>query len=85
MLVPLDTDEAVAAARQLVDRRASNRSPCRFCGPSATPVTSSKRRPPSADALPGIPVVSGAALQPTLREFERTAYAVLNAYTMAAV
>ena len=37
------------------------------------------------EAFPGLPVLSGSALQPTLREFERTAYAVLNAYAVEAV
>ena len=34
-----------------------------------------------AEALPHVPAVSGAALHPAIREFERTTFALLNAYT----
>ena len=43
------------------------------------------RRAAITEALPELPVVSGAALHPAIREFERTTYAVLNAYARGAL
>jgi N-methylhydantoinase A/oxoprolinase/acetone carboxylase beta subunit/N-methylhydantoinase B/oxoprolinase/acetone carboxylase alpha subunit len=84
VLVPLDPDEAVAAARSLVEAGAVSLAVSllwSFRNPGHEEQATAAIR----QALPGVPVVSGADLQPTIREFERTAYAVLNAYSMAAV
>ncbi len=84
VLVPLDAAEAVAAAKRLVDEGAQSLA-VSFLWSFRNPRHEEMATAAIRDALPGVPVVSGAALQPTIREFERTAYAVLNAYAMAAV
>jgi N-methylhydantoinase A/oxoprolinase/acetone carboxylase beta subunit/N-methylhydantoinase B/oxoprolinase/acetone carboxylase alpha subunit len=85
VLVPLDTDEAVEAARLLVDSEGVESLAVSFLWSFRNDRHEQQAVAAITEALPGIPVLSGAALQPTLREFERTAYAVLNAYTVAAV
>ena len=40
--------------------------------------------PPSPRVYPDLPVVSGAELHPAIREYERTTFAVLNAYVSGA-
>ena len=55
----------------------SKRSRCRSSGPSGTLCTSSRRSPRSRGA-PGPTAVSGAALHPAIREFERTTFALLE-------
>ena len=84
VLEPLDPAEAAAAARLLVEVGAASIA-VSFLWSFRNPHHGEQAAAAIRHELPGVPVVSGAALQPTIREFERTAYAVLNAYSMAAV
>ena len=62
----------------------SRRSRSRSSGRSGTRCTSSRRSPRSRKRSRTYPAVSGAALHPAIREFERTTFALLNAYTPGA-
>ena len=79
-----DPREAVEAAA--ARRRASGRVTRRLV-PVVLPQPDHELQAAAAirGAFPSLPVISGADRQPTIREFERTAYAVLNAYAVAAV
>ena len=65
--------------------RASRPSRSRSCGRSPTRSTREPRSQAIAERHPGLPVVSGAALHPAIREYERTTFAVLNAYVSGAL
>ncbi|HLY82647.1 MAG TPA: hydantoinase/oxoprolinase family protein, partial [Acidimicrobiales bacterium] len=84
VLVPLDPTDAVAAARRLVSGQGVESIAVSLLWSFRNPRHEEQATAAIVEALPGVPVVSGAARQPTIREFERTAYAVLNAYTVAA-
>ena len=84
VLVPLDPHEAVEAARVLIDAGAVSIA-VSFLWSFRNPRHEEQAVAALTDAFPNVPVMSGAALQPTIREFERTAFAVLNAYAVAAV
>ena len=80
ILTPLDPDEVVAAARRLVEKEKVRAIAVSF-------LWSFKNREHEDDAVaairsafPDVPVFSGAADNPVMREFERTTFAVLNAY-----
>jgi N-methylhydantoinase A len=83
VLKPLDVDEVVAAASGLV-----------AAGVEAIAISflwsmvNADHEARAAEAIarewPQVPVTSGAALHPVLREYERTTLAVLNAYVSAA-
>ncbi len=85
ILTPLDPDEAVEAARRLVGEEGVVSIAVSLLWSFRNPRHEEQATAAIAEAFPHIPVMSGSALQPTIREFERTAYAVLNAYTVAAV
>ena len=83
---PLDPDEVVAAATHpRRTRAASKHSQCRSCGRSATRSTRSRPSARWSTTFPGLAVTSGAALHPVIREFERSTFALLNAYTSGAL
>ena len=60
----------------------SPRLPFRSCGPSRIRLTRSGHTAFFGEEFPEMPIMSGAALNPIIREFERTTFAVLNAYTV---
>jgi len=84
VVLPLDTAEVVAAARRLVDEEHVEAFAVSFLWSFRNPLHEEQAIAALADALPDIPAVSGAALHPAIREFERTTFALLNAYTQGA-
>ena len=85
VLVALDPETAVDAARQLIEEHQVGSLAVSFLWSFRNPDHEFQAVAAIRGAFPSIPVVSGADRQPTIREFERTAYAVLNAYAVAAV
>ncbi len=85
VLVPLHDDEVVAAGRTLVDERGAEALAVSFLWGFRHPAHEERATALLRDALPGIPVVSAAALNPVLREYERTTFALLNARVSGAL
>jgi N-methylhydantoinase A/oxoprolinase/acetone carboxylase beta subunit/N-methylhydantoinase B/oxoprolinase/acetone carboxylase alpha subunit len=85
VLKPLDLAEAIAAARVLVDDRAVAVIVVSLLWSFRYPQHEERATAAIMAEFPGVAVLSAAKLQPALGEFERTAHAVLNAYTSAAV
>ena len=85
VLVALDPESAVDAARRLIEEHQVGSLAVSFLWSFRNPDHEFQAVAAIRGAFPSIPVVSGADRQPTIREFERTAYAVLNAYAVAAV
>jgi N-methylhydantoinase A len=81
---PLDPAEVVAAARTLVEREGVEALAISFLWSFRNPLHEQQAIEALTDALPDLPAVSGAALHPAIREFERTTFALLNAYTQGA-
>jgi len=85
ILVPLDIAAVVAAARALVDEEAVEAITISFLWSCANPVHEQAAMAAIAAAMPGLHIVSGAALLPVVREYERSTFALLNAYTSKAL
>ncbi len=86
IVVPLDTAEVVEAVRRLVDderRRGGGRVlPVVVRQPGARGPARCRRSPSPYPASPSCPAP---ALHPAIREYERTTFAVLNAYVSGAL
>jgi N-methylhydantoinase A len=80
VLTPLDPDEVVAAARLLVEREAVEALAVSFLWSFKNASHEEAAVGAIRREFPDLPVFSGAALNPIMREFERTTFAVLNAY-----
>jgi N-methylhydantoinase A len=85
VLRPLDPVEAVAAARSLVETQGVEALAVSLLWSFRNPVHEEQAVAAIGEALPGLPVMSGAALHPVIREFERSTFALLNAYTSGAL
>src|SRR5580704_9229355 len=85
VIVPIDTAEVVEEVRRLVDNERVEAIAVSYLWSFANPVHETLSVQAIAEAHPGVPVVSGAALHPAIREYERTTYAVLNAYVSGAL
>src|SRR6185436_5757360 len=85
VLTPLDLDEVVAAARTLVEREHVEALAVSFLWSFRNPIHEEQAVGALIDAFPGLAVTSGAALHPVIREFERSTFALLNAYTSGAL
>jgi N-methylhydantoinase A len=85
VLVPLDDDEVVRAGRTLVGERGAEAVAVSFIWGFRWPAHEERAAALLRDALPGVPVVSAAALNPVLREYERTTFALLNARVSGAL
>jgi N-methylhydantoinase A/oxoprolinase/acetone carboxylase beta subunit/N-methylhydantoinase B/oxoprolinase/acetone carboxylase alpha subunit len=85
VLTPLDPQVAVAAARSLIEHEGAVSLAVSFLWSFRNPEHEHAAVVAIRRAFPMVPVISGAERQPTIREFERTAYAVLNAYAVAAI
>jgi N-methylhydantoinase A len=84
VLKPLDVAEVHAVARQLVDQGVEA-IVVSLLWSFVNPANETAAAAAVAEAYPGLVVVSAAALLPVIREFERTTFAVLNAYTARAL
>jgi N-methylhydantoinase A len=81
VLEPLDVDDAVAAAKRLCQTCDVEAIVVSFLWSCVNPVHEASAVKAINAALPDIPVLSAAALYPVAREYERTTFALLNAYT----
>ena len=85
VLLPLDSRVVVDAVRMLIEEQSIDSLAISFLWSFRNPVHELAALAAIRETFPGLPVISGAERQPTIREFERTSYAVLNAYAIAAV
>ncbi|TML66384.1 MAG: hydantoinase/oxoprolinase family protein [Actinobacteria bacterium] len=85
VLRPLAIDEVVAAGRRLVAQHGVEALAVSFLWSFREPAHEHAAVAALEAALPDIPVSSGAALHPAIREYERTMAALLNAYTAGAL
>lgn len=76
----LDPDEVVAQVRRLVDEERVEAIAVSYLWSFVSPVHETATEQAIARVFPDLPVVTGSALHPAIREYERTTYAVLNAY-----
>ncbi|HEX8056901.1 MAG TPA: hydantoinase/oxoprolinase N-terminal domain-containing protein, partial [Novosphingobium sp.] len=83
VLKAMDPDEIVAAARHLADLGVESIA-VSFVWSFLNPVHERQAVALLREALPDIPITSGSDLRPVIREYERTALAVLNAYSYGA-
>jgi N-methylhydantoinase A len=81
ILQALDRTEAVGAARRLIREQHVEAIAVSFLWSCANSIHEQQAVEAIRAALPDIAVVSGAALHPVVREYERTTFALLNAYT----
>jgi N-methylhydantoinase A len=84
VLTPLDPADAVAGARRLVDDHGVEAIAVSFLWSFVNPSHENQAVQAIGEAFPDLPLVSGAALHPVIREFERTTFALLNAYVSGA-
>ena len=85
VVVPLDPAEVLAEVQRLVDHEHVEVIAVSYLWSFLNPVHETLTAETIAEAYPGLPVVCGAALHPAIREYERTTYAVLNAYVSGAL
>lgn len=84
VVVPLDPDAVKAAARRLVEEEGAEAIAVSFFWSFLNPTHEHQAVEAVREIYPDLPVVSGAALHPAIREYERTTFAVLNAYATGA-
>jgi len=84
VVVALDPADAVTAARALVEGQGVESLAVSFLWSFRNPVHEQQAVAAITEAFPGVPVVAGAALHPAVREYERTTFALLNAYVSGA-
>ena len=85
VVIPLDPAEVVTEVQRLVDVERVEVVAVSYLWSFANPVHETLTAETIGEAYPGLPVVCGAALHPAIREYERTTYAVLNAYVSGAL
>ena len=85
ILHPLDSTEVVQAARTLLERHRVEALAVSFLWSCVNPSHERQALQAIQSAYPHVAVVSGAALHPVVREYERTTFALLNAYTSGAL
>ncbi|MFP6850439.1 MAG: hydantoinase/oxoprolinase family protein [Pseudomonas sp.] len=85
VLQTLDSAQAVAAAQHLKQELGVEALVVSFLWSCVNPAHEAAAVAAIREALPGMPVLSAAALYPVEREYERTMFALLNAYTSASL
>lgn len=80
VLRPLDPTEAVSRAQDLVEGRGVEAIAVSFLWSFRNPEHEDRAVRAIRERYPSLYIVSAAALHPVIREFERTTYALLNAY-----
>jgi N-methylhydantoinase A len=80
VLIPLDPAQVADAARRLVAIGQVEAIAVSFLWSFRNPAHEELAVDAVRRAVPDVPVFSGAAVNPVMREFERTTFAVLNAY-----
>jgi N-methylhydantoinase A len=84
ILKAMDPDAIAAAGRYLADEVGVESIAISFLWSFLNPVHEREAAAVLRDVLPDIPITSGCELRPVIREYERTALAVLNAYSFGA-
>lgn len=84
-LKSLRIDQVLAAARHLKDDAGIEALVVSFLWACVNPAHESAAVKAVRDAMPELPVISAAELYPVEREYERTMFALLNAYTGASI
>ena len=84
VLRAMDAGEIIAAARYLADEVGVESIAVSFLWSFLNPVHERQAVALLREMLPGMPITSGSELRPVIREYERTALAVLNAYSYGA-
>ena len=85
MITPLDGEEVERAARRLIDDEGVEAIAVSFLWSFLNPLHEDEAVGVIRAAFPDMTVVSGAELHPAAREYERTTFAVLNAYVSGAL
>jgi N-methylhydantoinase A len=85
VITPLDPDEVARCARRLVDEEGVEAIAVSFLWSFLEPSHEEIAVEVVRRECPGVTVVSGASLHPAPREYERTTFAVLNAYVSGAI
>lgn len=85
VLAPLRAEDAVAAARHLVDVEGVEALAVSFLWSFRNPSHEEQAVDAIARALPHLSISAGSALLPQAREYERSTLALLNAYTSGAL
>ena len=85
VVTPLDLDEVRAAVRRLVDQEGIEALAVSYLWSFLNPVHETATVEAVAKEHPDLPVLAGSLLHPAIREYERTTYAVLNAYVSGAL
>jgi N-methylhydantoinase A len=90
ILQPLDSNEVVKAARTLLEKQRVEAIAVSFLWSCVNPIHEQQALEAIRSAildvtLADVPLVSGAALHPVVREYERTTFALLNAYSSGAL
>ena len=81
-LEPIDLDEVITAGRHLVEREHVEAIAVSFLWAFKNSQHEDLAAAALREQFPALPIMSGAALNPIIREFERTTFALLNAYTV---
>ena len=84
VLQPMDSDDIVAAGRYLADEAGVESIAVSFVWSFLNPAHERHAVSLLREMLPDMPITSGSELRPVIREYERTALAVLNAYSYGA-
>ncbi|HMD45779.1 MAG TPA: hydantoinase/oxoprolinase family protein [Acidimicrobiales bacterium] len=85
VIVPIDTAQVTEEVRRLVEDEGAEAIAVSYLWSFLNPVHETASVEAIAAAYPDLPVVAGAALHPAIREYERTTYAILNAYVSGAL
>lgn len=85
VLAPLDVAGAVAAARRLAEEQRVEAIVVSFLWSCSNPAHEEAAVAAIAAALPDMVLVSGSSLLPVVREYERSTFALLNAYAARAL
>jgi N-methylhydantoinase A len=85
ILQPLDSNEVVKAARSLLEKQRVEAIAVSFLWSCVNPSHEQQAVQAIRSAIPDVTLVSGAELHPVVREYERTTFALLNAYTTGAL
>jgi N-methylhydantoinase A len=85
VLRPVDADEVAAAVDRLVEEEGIQALAVSFLWSFENPANEERAVGVVRERHPRLAVTSGAALHPVIREYERTTFALLNAYTTGAI
>src|ERR1019366_358029 len=84
IVIPINLDQVKAEVRRLVEDEGVEAIAVSFVWSFANRTHEDQPVAAVAELYPDLPVVSGAVLHPAIREYERTTFAVLNAYVSGA-